>query len=39
MIELPRDANGHVIPLDTKVLYRKDGTLVDVDEFNFSTGY
>lgn len=39
MIELPKDAEGREIPLDTKVLYRKDGTLVDVDEFNFSTGY
>ena len=39
MIELPRDAEGREIPLDTEVLYRKDGTLVDVDEFNFSTGY
>lgn len=38
-IELPKDAEGREIPLDTKVLYRKDGTLVDVDEFNFSTGY
>ena len=39
MIELPKDAEGREIPLDTEVLYRKDGTLVDVDEFNFSTGY
>lgn len=39
MIELPKDAEGREIPLDTKVLYRKDGTLADVDEFNFSTGY
>lgn len=38
-VELPKDAKGREIPLDTKVLYRKDGTLVDVDEFNFSTGY
>ena len=38
-VELPRDAEGREIPLDTEVLYRKDGTLVDVDEFNFSTGY
>lgn len=38
-VELPKDANGCEIPLDTEVLYRKDGTLVDVDEFNFSTGY
>lgn len=38
-IELPKDAEGREIPLDTKVMYRKDGTLVDVDEFNFSTGY
>lgn len=39
MIELPRDAEGREIPLDTKALYRKDGSLADVDEFNFSTGY
>lgn len=38
-VELPKDAEGREIPLDTKVLYRKDGTLFDVDEFNFSTGY
>lgn len=38
-IELPKDAEGREIPLDTKVLYRSDGTAVDVDEFNFSTGY
>lgn len=38
-IELPKDAEGREIPLDTEVLYRKDGTLADVDEFNFSTGY
>lgn len=38
-VELPKDAEGREIPLDIKVLYRKDGTLVDVDEFNFSTGY
>lgn len=38
-VELPKDAEGREIPLDTEVLYRKDGTLVDVDEFNFSTGY
>lgn len=38
-IELPKDAEGREIPLDTEVLYRKDGTLVDVAEFNFSTGY
>lgn len=38
-IELPKDAEGREIPLDTKVLYMSDGTLVDVDEFNFSTGY
>lgn len=38
-IELPKDAEGREIPLDTKVLYMSDGTPVDVDEFNFSTGY
>ena len=38
-VELPKDAEGREIPLDTEVLYMSDGTSVDVDEFNFSTGY
>lgn len=33
MIELPIDANGCVIPLDTKVLYDECGTKVSVKEF------
>lgn len=33
MIELPSDANGCVIPLDTKVLYDEGGTKVSVKEF------
>lgn len=33
MIELPSDANGCVIPLDTKVLYDECGTKVSVKEF------
>lgn len=39
MIELPKDAEGREIPLDTTVLYMSDGTSVDVNEFNFSTRY
>lgn len=37
MIELPRDANGCVIPLDTKVLYDECGTKVSVKEFLYRT--
>lgn len=33
MIELPIDANGCVIPLDTKVMYDECGTKVSVKEF------
>lgn len=36
-IELPRDAAGHEIPLDTKVLYDECGTKVSVKEFLFRT--
>lgn len=32
-IELPRDAEGREIPLDTEVLYDRCGTKVDVKEF------
>ena len=32
-IELPRDAAGHEIPLDTKVLYDEDGKEFEVDYF------
>lgn len=35
MIELPKDANGHVIPLDTKVLYDKEGKLREVDWYTY----
>lgn len=35
MIELPKDANGHVIPLDTKVLYDKEGKRMEVDWYTF----
>nr|UVN10836.1 MAG: hypothetical protein [Bacteriophage sp.] len=31
MIELPMDAEGREIPLDTKVLYRKDDALCNLD--------
>lgn len=36
-IELPRDAAGHEIPLDAKVLYDECGTKVSVKEFLFRT--
>lgn len=34
-IELPRDAVGREIPLDTKVLYTVDGIEVRVDDFAY----
>ena len=34
-IELPKDAEGREIPLDTKVLYDKDGRLRKVDSLTF----
>lgn len=33
MIELPRDANGRVIPLDTKVLYDECGNEYEVSRY------
>lgn len=36
-IELPKDAEGREIPLDTKVLYNLCGTKVSVKEFLFRT--
>lgn len=36
-IELPRDAEGREIPLDTEVLYDLCETKVSVKEFLFST--
>lgn len=35
-IELPRDAEGREIPLDTKALYGNDGEGLDVRHFEFS---
>lgn len=35
-IELPRDAVGHEIPLDTKVLYNEDGKCFKVNRFTYS---
>lgn len=35
-IELPKDAEGREIPLDTKVLYNEDGKCFDVDRFTYS---
>lgn len=37
MIELPKDAEGREIPLDTEVLYDSCGTKVSVKEFLFRT--
>lgn len=36
-VELPKDAEGREIPLDTEVLYDMCGTKVSVKEFLFST--
>lgn len=35
-IELPKDAEGREIPLDTEYLYMKDGTKQNVDGFMFA---
>lgn len=35
-VELPKDAEGREIPLDTECLYMKDGTKQNVDGFMFS---
>lgn len=36
MIELPKDAEGREIPLDTKVLYNEDGKCFEVNRFTYS---
>lgn len=36
MIELPRDAEGREIPLDTKILYNEDGKRFKVNRFTYS---
>ena len=36
-IELPKDAEGHEIPLDTKVLYDDNGDAHDVRRFVYAT--
>ena len=35
-VELPKDADGREIPLDTKVLYSEDGKEFEVDYFTYS---
>lgn len=35
-IELPKDAEGREIPLDTKVLYNDDGECFEVNRFTYS---
>lgn len=35
-IELPKDAEGREIPLDTKVLYNEDGKCLKVNRFTYS---
>lgn len=36
MIELPKDAEGREIPLDTTVLYNENGDHFDVNRFTYS---
>ena len=36
MIELPKDAEGREIPLDTKVLYNEDGKCFKINRFTYS---
>lgn len=36
-VELPRDAEGREIPLDTKVLYSRSGRKVEVESFIYLT--
>ncbi len=42
-IELPKDADGREIPLDTEVLYDKDGKEIEVSRYQYypkvGTGY
>lgn len=35
-IDLPKDATGREIPLDTEVLYTEDGKRLDVNRFTYS---
>lgn len=35
-VELPKDANGKVIPLDTEILYEKNGQVFYVSDFRYS---
>nr|UWD71048.1 MAG: hypothetical protein [Bacteriophage sp.]UWF96029.1 MAG: hypothetical protein [Bacteriophage sp.] len=35
-IELPKDAEGREIPLDTKILYNEDGKCFKVNRFTYS---
>lgn len=35
-IKLPRDAEGQIIPFDTKMLYDTDGKRLDIRRFEFS---
>ena len=34
-VELPKDAEGHEIPLDTTVLYDKDGNEIEVSRYQY----
>ena len=34
-IELPRDANGQIIPFDTTMMYRENGNQFHVSDFFF----
>lgn len=35
-VELPKDAEGREIPLDTKMLYSEDGKCLKVNRFTYS---
>lgn len=35
-VELPKDANGEVIPLGTEILYEKNGQVFHVADFRYS---
>ena len=39
MVELPKDAEGREIPLDTRVLYSEDGVLRNVRRFCYHVGF
>lgn len=38
-IELPKDAEGREVPLDTKILYNEDGNVYSVRRFIYTTDF